>query len=198
MNKASFDLVKSPAKTGLFIVWMFLLSACETPKTPEQVTAAFWQAMTEKDEETAIQFVTTDSQALVSTDTHELPENASVETGRIVIENQHASVETFIVPQDANHLPQSFYTELQKEGETWKVDFRKTVSAIPGYALGHLFKGLKDIGENLNKQLEEQMPLFEKEIESYGRELEKQMQEFEKKLEKLFPPSPPKGNPDSI
>lgn len=198
MNKALFNLVKSPAKTGLFIAWMLLLSACETPKTPEQVTVAFWQAMTEKDLETAQQFVTTDSQSLVSADVHELPENASVATGRIVIENQRASVETLIVSKDANNTRQSFYTELQKEGETWKIDFRQTVNAIPGYALGQLFKNLKGIGENLNKQLEEQMPLFEKEIESFGRELEKQMQEFEKRLEKLFPPSQPKGNPDSI
>lgn len=198
MNKALFILIKSPAKTGLFIVWMLLLSACETPKTPEQVTAAFWQAMIEKDVETAIQFVTTDSQALISADAHEFPDNASVATGRIVIEDQHASVETFIVPEDTNSLRQSFYTELQKEGETWKVDFRQTINAIPGYALGQLFKSLKGIGENLNKQLEEQMPLFEKEIESFGRELEKQKQELEKRLEKLFPPSQPKGKPDSI
>ncbi|HEY8095206.1 MAG TPA: hypothetical protein VIE65_03820, partial [Methylobacter sp.] len=74
----------------------------------------------------------------------------------------------------------------------WKVDYQRTLNNLSNLPFGDIFKSLQAIGETinkeLNKELEQQVPLFEKQIKSFSEELIKQLDEFRRQLEKAAPP----------
>jgi hypothetical protein len=178
INRSFAPQFKSPAYlTGLFCL-LVLISGCQTPKTPEQVTAAFWTALIQADLETAKKFTTQNSQHLITEE--EARENSTLNTGKIVINGSHATVETTMIEEGRTI---SFNTALLKEGDLWKIDYQQTLTNISAIPFNGIFKSLEEIGETLNEQLEQQMPLFEKQIESFGEELKQQLDEFGRYLE---------------
>lgn len=116
--------------------------------------------------------------------------DASFAVGQIVIDGDQARVETRV--RQSDKTISSFSTFLVKEKQHWRIDYRRTRYSISEDIFNGLFDSLKNIGENLNKQLEQQMPLFEKEMESFGQELKKQLDKLGEELEKSLPPPPEK------
>jgi hypothetical protein len=185
--------VKSPAcLAGLFVL-LLMLTGCQTAKTPDEVTAAFWEALIEDKLEIAKAYATPASRDLVKKEPN--LENASVETGQIVINDPAASVETIITLTTNEEAGKtlSFNTVLAKEHDQWLVDYRQTLLNISSQPLNGIIRSLKSLGDIFNKQLEQQLPLIEKQIESFGQELKKQLDEFGRQLEK--PSSPDKQSP---
>jgi hypothetical protein len=178
INRSCSSPNKSPAIiAGLFCVF-FLLMACQTSKSPEEVTSDFWTALIKDDIDDATQLATQNSRHLVTKD--ETKENAELHTGQIVINGQAANVET-IMTQNGRTF--SFNTALLKENDLWKVDYQQTLINVAAMPFNGIFRSLDEIGENLNKKLEQQMPLFEKQIESFGQELNRKLDEFGRYLE---------------
>ena len=172
------------ALAGLFGS-LILLSGCQTVSTPEQVTQAFWEAMTEGDIEAARKWASEETQNLVAKQQN--LEDAEVGTGAIVIDGPKARVATVLsLKKPENGRVLSFDTVLAKENNQWKVDYRQTLNNY-NLPLGELFKSLQAIGESINKELEQQIPLFEKQLKSFGEELQRQMEEFRRELEKSLP-----------
>jgi len=155
-----------------------LLSGCQQPKTPEQVTTAFWAALIKGEIEIAKGFVTEKSLHLITE--KEIRKDADLRIGQIVINGDSAAVET-IMTEDSR--VSSFNTALLKEGGLWKVDYQQTLINISAMPFNGIFKSLDQLGETFKKQMEQQMPLFEKQIESFGEELKQQMDEFGRYLE---------------
>jgi len=89
-------------------------------------------------------------------------------------------------PESNKHL--SFNTVLLKEHDLWKVDYQRTLNNLLNLPFGELFKSLQAIGNAINKELEQQIPLFEKQIKSFSEELIRQLDEFRRNLEKSIPP----------
>ncbi len=181
---------KSPAFAGLLFA-LLLLAGCQSPKNPDEVTLAFWHAMAANDLETAKSFVSQDSQQLQAPDPKWL--NATFSIGQIVINDTHARVETQATLTDKTQSV--FATFLVKEDNQWRVDYPRTQFSLSGDIFNGLFESLKNIGDNLNKQLEEQMPLFEKQMESFGEELKKQLDQLGKELEKSLQQDKPSKKP---
>ena len=74
---------KSPAKlAGLFCLLCFI-TACQTAKSPEQVTTAFWQAIAQGDLDTAKELASPETRQLVRNEPK--LENASLQIGQIII-----------------------------------------------------------------------------------------------------------------
>lgn len=194
MIKSLFNYPKSPALAGLFFI---LLAGCQNPKTPDEVTLAFWQALAANDLTTAQQFVTKQAADTLKPDTKF--QGASFSIGQIIIDGDQARVET--IASKTDNTESVFTTYLVKQQDNWLVDYPRTEYSVTDNLFNGLFNSLKNIGENLNKQLEEQVPKLEKEMESFGQELKKQLDELGNELEKTFPPSQPEPtNPyqDSI
>lgn len=178
---------KNPALLAGFFILAFMLSGCQAVKTPDQVTAAFWQAMARGDVETARREATQETQHLVSKQQN--LENADIQTGKILIEGFNATVETVITLKKVeNNKPLLFKTVLLKENDRWKVDYQQTLNNLLNRPFGEIFKSLRAIGDTINKQLEQQIPLIEKEIKSFSEELIKQLEEFNREIEKNSPP----------
>lgn len=175
--------------TGLafLLSLLFLLSGCQTLSTPEQVTLAFWQAMTEGDIDTAKKYAIQETQHLVMQQQHLAA--AALQTGVILIDGPNATVATTMtLNASENNKVLSFDTVLLKENDLWKVDYQRTLNNLLNLPFGDVFKSLNAIGETLNKELERQIPLFEKQMKSFSEELIRQLEEFRRQLEKSVPP----------
>lgn len=177
--------VKSPAcLVGLFIL-LVMLAGCQAAKTPDEVTAAFWEALIDDKLETAKAYATPASRDLVDREPH--LKNASVKTGQVTIDGPTTSVETMITLaiNDEAGKTLSFNTVLAREHDKWLVDYRQTLTNISSLPFSIIIRNLQEIGDILHKQLEQQRPLIEKYIDTFGRELEKQLPLIKKQIESL-------------
>lgn len=177
--------VKSPAcLAGLFIL-LAMLTGCQAAKTPDEVTAAFWEALIDDKPEKAKAYATFASRDLV--DREPYLKNASVKTGQVAIDGPTTSVETMITLaiNDEAGKTLSFNTVLAREHDKWLVDYRQTLTNISSLPFSIIIKSLQEIGDILHKQLEQQRPLVEKYIDTFGRELEKQLPLIKKQIESL-------------
>ena len=181
---------------GLFSL-LFMLSGCQAVLTPEQVTLTFWEAMAQGNLKSARKQVTQETQHLVAKQQN--LEGASIKTGEVVIDGPNATVSTIMTlkkPESNKHL--SFNTVLLKEHDLWKVDYQQTLNNLSILPFGELFKSLRAIGDAINKELEQQVPLFEKQIKSFSEELIRQLDEFRRNLEKSIPPEKKNPYPGTI
>jgi exonuclease VII large subunit len=92
----------------------------------------------------------------------------------------------------------TFSTVLIRKNNQWKIDYRQTSSNLSKNPFAGFFRSLQNLGDKLNKQLEQAIPKIEQELESFGSKLERQMDEFNNELEKSFPTQPDDQKPDSI
>ncbi|HEY8159268.1 MAG TPA: hypothetical protein VIF10_11255 [Methylobacter sp.] len=176
---------------------LFLLSGCQTVSTPEQVTTEFWEAMADGDLDAARKYATRETQYLV--DTQQALEDATVKTGTALINGSNATVATHMIlkkPESNDNL--SFDTVLLKENNQWKVDYQQTLNNLSILPLGDIFRSLRALGETFNKELKQQIPLFEKQIRSFSQELIRQLDEFRREMEKAAPPEKQRPYPNTI
>jgi hypothetical protein len=181
---------------GLF-VFLFMLGGCQSGPSPEKVTRQFWEAMAQGDIETARKHTTQVSQYLVTKQQN--LEGASLQTGTVRIEEDNAKVPTTLTwKKPESHKVISFDTVLAEEDDRWKVDYLQTMNNFLHLPFGEIFKSLQGIGEAINRDLQQQLPLFEKQLRSFSDELLRQMEEFRRQLEKSVPPEPPRRDPRTI
>lgn len=181
------SVLKSPIVLtfGLFLLISITISACQSEKTPLETAQIFWSAMVKNDLEQAKKYCTSQSrQFLVSSPQNKL-KNAIFSYGKIIIDGNQASVETQIIQPDKKNT--SLTTFLVKEDKHWKVDYQRSVKNFSSNIFREIFKSLNNLGETFNKQLEQQIPLIEKEIELFGQELKQQIDTIENKLNKSSP-----------
>jgi len=192
-----FYTKKSLAGLAVFLSLLFLLGGCQDVLTPEQATTAFWEAMAEEDIDSARKYATQESQHLVTKQQN--LEGATVKTGAVLIDGANARVSTTMtLTQPGNNKVLSFDTVLLQENGRWKVDYQRTLNNLFSLPFGDIFKSLQGIGEAINKGLEQQIPLFEKQIQSFGEALTRQLDEFRRQLETPAPPEKQQPRSDSI
>lgn len=186
---------KHPIRSVIGCLTLLALTACQTTKTPLETTQAFWSAVVENKLYAA--------QKLCSEAEHKLPaslsaefQNVSFDYGKIVIDGNLSSVEvTLLSPSQKS----SFTTFMLLEEETWKIDCLRSTTALTGSQVFEGFlNGLNTIGKKINQQLEQQLPIIEKEIESFGKELQQQLDDFGNELEKSFPKEQQKTHQNTI
>lgn len=176
---------------------LIMLSGCQTVQTPDQVAAAFWEAMAAGDIETARDYATQESRYLVTRQQNLA--DASWKTGKVLIDGGSARVATVLTLQKPeNNRILTFDTVLSKEHDLWKVDYQQTLNNLLNQPFGSLFKSLREIGEAINQELEQQIPLFEKQLKSFSEELIRQLDQFRRDLEKSLPPEKQGSHPGTI
>ena len=188
---------KSLAGLAGLLSLLLLLSGCQAVLTPEQVTTEFWEAMVEGNLDSARKYATQETQQLVTKQQN--MEDATLKTGVILIDGSNATVSTIItLKKPESNKVLSFETVLLKENDQWKIDYHRTLNNLSNLPFGDIFKSLRGIGETINKELEQQIPLFDKQIKSFSEELTRQLDEFRRQLEKPVPPEKQEPHPGSI
>jgi len=197
LKNCSCYQIKNSSAGWLGILSLLLsLSGCQTVLPPEQVTTAFWEAMAGGNIDSARKYATQETQRLVIKQQN--LEDATVKVGAALIDGSKATVATIITIKKTGNKVLSFDTVLLKENNQWKVDYQRTLNNLFSLPFGDIFKSLQAIGETINKKLEQQVPLFEKQIKSFSEELLKQLDEFRRQLEKAVPPEKQKPNSSTI
>jgi hypothetical protein len=181
----------NPARIAALLGLLFMLSGCQSGPPPEKVTRSFWDAMAQGDIETARQCTTQVSQYLVTQ--HEDLKDASLQTGTVDIDGDYAKVATTLrLKKPGPNNVVKFNTVLAEEDDQWKVDYLQTMNNFLHLPFGEVFKSLQGIGEAINKDLQQQLPLIEKQLKSFSDGLLRQMEEFRRQLEKSIPPELPR------
>ncbi|KAF3984475.1 MAG: hypothetical protein HFP81_01920 [Methylococcales symbiont of Hymedesmia sp. n. MRB-2018] len=168
---------------GVFIT-ILLISACESVKTPSQVTLIFWNALAKDDLSLATKQCNLTSQPRLDSPVISL-NKSNFDFGKIIIDGSHATVETFITPSINNKS--SFTTFLSQEKQQWKIDCHKSLKELSNRPFNSFFKSLDSLGKNITKQLKQQLPKIKKEINAFAEELKQQADKFGKELEKTLP-----------
>ncbi len=183
--KTNALFLKNPIVLAIgFFCFTLLSSACESAKTPAQVTATFWRAISEKNLSLAKHYCNTSSQTLLDTPTV-LFDQTTFAYGKIVIEGKHATVETRVSP--LINKRSSFTTVLIQEENHWKVDYQHSVENLSGNSVNAFFQELHALGNNINQQLEQQLPILEKEINAIEKTLKQHIEEFTNELKNALP-----------
>jgi hypothetical protein len=191
-----YHVKKSPVKLLGLLSLLFLLSGCQAALSPAQVTTAFWEAMANGNLDSARKFATQETQRLVTKQQN--LEDATVKAGAVLIGGSNATVATILTLKKPENKVLSFDTVLLKENNQWKVDYQRTLNNLFSLPFGDIFKSLLGIGETINKELEQQIPLFEKQIKSFSEDLIRQLDEFRRQLEKAVPPEKQSPHSGSI
>ncbi|UOA08301.1 DUF4878 domain-containing protein [Methylobacter sp. S3L5C] len=196
-NPTRCHTTKSFAGLARLFSLLFLLSGCQGVLTPEQVTTKFWKAMVEGNLDSARKYATQETQQLVTKQQN--MDDATLKTSAILIDGSNATVSTIITLKDPEiNKVLSFNTVLLKENDLWRIDYQRTLNNLLNLPFADFFKSLQGIGETINDKLEQQIPLFEKQMKSFSEELIRQMDEFRHRLEKSLPPEKQQPHSGSI
>jgi len=149
-----------------------LLPACLGPKTPQEVTKAFWVAVIENNAKDAVSYSTlTDTQYYDGFSTEWRGYQPSL--GKVVIEGEMASVVTTLEsPPNSGADNRKFVTYLVQRNDAWLVDYNRTSDSVHGGALGALFGTLSRMGNDLSAQMQSSADDFKADMERMSKELE--------------------------
>ncbi|MDH5324353.1 MAG: hypothetical protein OEZ68_04340 [Gammaproteobacteria bacterium] len=157
---------------------VLFFSACFGPKTPQEVTRAFWESVLQNDAEDVVEYST-----LIETKQYDRFSKDWVgfepSWGRVVMEGDNASVETTLRKPGAQSEERHFTTHLVRRNKQWIVDYSRTADEVQGGAIAGLFGKLGEVGKELSKQLESAAKEFGAEIERMAEELEQRAEQWD-------------------
>ncbi|RBP33386.1 hypothetical protein DET50_102199 [Marinobacter pelagius] len=180
------------------IAGLLLLAGCSKPETPQEVAAAFWQAMAENDAGDVVALSTLTDEKQFDAYKRDWT-NAVPSFGRVVIEEREATIVTRLPTEEGTEGERlELETYLVSTAEGWLVDYQRTGDAIlnPSPFSG-LMGQLNSLGEKLSasfsessEDLEARMNELSRDLEAYSDELrlraESAMEDFAEALQEAM------------
>ena len=166
------------------IVFVFLLVGCaEKAKTPESVAAEFWQAVIDKDMETAKTLASWDTVDYLRYIRSGQLKPARFELGKITPGDRSAIIETVLhsQPQGQSSIRIPSQTVLIKTEQGWRVDLKETIGSTVKETVGTVFDQLNNIMKQGLQGLDEELSSSMKEVE---KALKEGVNELQKELSK--------------
>ncbi|MBU2953437.1 hypothetical protein [Marinobacter sp. F3R08] len=156
-----------------------VLIGCSHPETPQEVAAAFWQAMAENDAGDVMEYSTlADSTAF---DAYQRSWTEAVPSfGRVVIEDREASIVTRLPAEAGNEGERmELVTYLVRSQDQWLVEYDRTGEAILNPSpLSSIMGELNRLGEKLSARFSSSSDEFEQQMEQLARDLEAYSEEM--------------------
>lgn len=172
-------LIRLAALTCLTLI----LPACFAPKTPQEVTQSFWEAVTRDDTGDIVEYSTLTDPSHYDGFGKEWG-GYHPSWGKVIIEGDRASIDCeFAGPANSGMKNRVFTTYLVRRNDLWLVDYDRTGEALRGGALGSLISSLSRLGDDLTKQFHSTADEFNARMEEMGRELEQLSSEFSQQAE---------------
>lgn len=187
---------------GLFAaLTLTILAGCSNPETPQEVAAAFWQAMADNDAGDVMEYSTLADSATF--DGYKRSWTDAVPSfGRVVIEDREATIVTRLPAEAGTEGTEGerleLVTYLVRFQDQWLVDYDRTGEAILNPSpFSSIMGELNRLGEKLSarfsassEELEQQMEQLARDLETYSEEMSRQaesaMGEFGKKLQEAM------------
>ena len=205
------NLPRAGAASALLSSVLVLIAACSPSLGPQDVAERFWRATVAQQPATAARYVVARDRDLVTGGLDVLPV-AHYSLRRVVIENGQAAVATEVTLAGDAPVKLLLDTRLQREDDTWRVDYQATMQAISAQSelaaviarIGTLGETLRDGIEQSTAELERALPALERELSRLEAEirqhvpaLRERLREFTRQLEKAFEPPPPRPSPST-
>jgi ElaB/YqjD/DUF883 family membrane-anchored ribosome-binding protein len=191
-------MIRSFFRGLVAIATLTLLAGCSNPETPQEVAAAFWQAMAENDAGDVMEYSTL-AEATAFDGYKRSWTDAVPSFGRVVIEHREATIVTRL-PAEAGTEGErlELVTYLVRFQDQWLVDYDRTGEAILNPSpFSSIMGELSRLGDELSARFssssddfEQQMEQLARDLEAYseeiGREAEGAMEAFGKKLQEAM------------
>ena len=184
-----------------FLTFSGLLSACNKTDSPKQVSQKFWQAVQERDMETAKILATWDSVEYLKYLNSDKFHPERFEIGEVMSGEKKAEVETVLYTSKPGtsgvKLPGMTVMVLTEHG--WRVNVKSSVASVVKHSTNTMFdqlnklmqEGIKDLDKSLSGVFDELGQALEQGAEELKQELSKPLLKpdslFDKPLEKLKP-----------
>jgi len=170
----------SPLPLSLIAFLALILSACsQAPSTPQQVSDAFWLAVSSNDVSSAVNYSTLSE----PTQYDSFSKNWSgyqISFGKITIDGHVAEIATSAMHADTSQEQRSFTTYLLAQNDVWKVDYNLTNTSVQGGKLGQLLGNLSRMGDEISDQVQSSANDFTEEMERMKKEFDRLSDSFEK------------------
>jgi len=191
-------MIRSFFRGLVAVATLTLLAGCSNPETPQEVAAAFWQAMAENDAGDVMEYSTL-AEATAFDGYKRSWTDAVPSFGRVVIEDREATIVTRL-PAEAGTEGErlELVTYLVRFQDQWLVDYDRTGEAILNPSpFSSIMGELSRLGDELSARFssssddfEQQMEQLARDLEAYseeiGREAEGAMEAFGKKLQEAM------------
>ena len=191
-------MIRSFFRGLVAVATLTLLAGCSNPETPQEVAAAFWQAMAENDAGDVMEYSTL-AEATAFDGYKRSWTDAVPSFGRVVIEHREATIVTRL-PAEAGTEGErlELVTYLVRFQDQWLVDYDRTGEAILNPSpFSSIMGELSRLGDELSARFssssddfEQQMEQLARDLEAYseeiGREAEGAMEAFGKKLQEAM------------
>jgi len=163
---------------------VLLLSACFGPRSPQEVTRAFWDAVLNKDAKDVVEYSTLTEPKYYDSFSKDW-QGYVPSYGKVIIEDKQASVATELSsPANSGLGSRNFTTYLVLRNGKWSVDYDKTKISVNGGPLGELANTLSTMGNDLSRQLQLSASRFRAEMERMARELEQESHSYRQQAQK--------------
>lgn len=178
--------IKSASRTIFLVLFvLFSLVSCNSSKvdSPKEVSKAFWQAIQERDMESAkimATWETVDYLKFLNTDKLH-PER--IELGEEMVGETRAEVSTVLYTnrQGQSGVKVPGVTVLVKTSHGWRVNVKKSMASVVKHTATNLFDQLNGLMQEGVKGLDE---TFSESMNELGRVIEEGAQELKKELSK--------------
>lgn len=171
------------------------ITGCSKPETPQEVAAAFWQAMADNDAGDVVRFSTLDDPRDVDGYQRSWA-NAVPSFGRVVIDEREATIVTRLPAEERSGGERlELTTYLVREQDQWLVDYQRTGEVILNPSpFSNIMGELSRLGQRLSatfssssSELEDKMEQLARDLETYsdemGRRAESAMEDFARRLQ---------------
>ena len=172
---------------SLFVFALVGLSACSGSESPEGISSKFWQAVQDRDMETAKQLSTWNTveylKILKARNFH--PERFDL--GDKMLGDTRAEINTtlYTTKQGKSGIKVPGVTVLLKTDHGWKVDVKKTLGSVIKYSVNNMFDQLNGL---MKEGIKEFDSTLSDSIGELGKALEEGAEELKKELARpIFP-----------
>ena len=157
---------------SVLLMLALMLSACNKPETPQEVSHAFWHSVINDDVAGVVEYSTLASEKGYDAFAREW-KGMIPSWGKIIIEEREARVHTHISTPDAAKSEMLYFvTYLVKQGDEWKVDYDKTEKVVrASSAVSDFVDRITSIGNDISQQLEEAGKTVTSELEAMNNQL---------------------------
>ena len=158
----------------IFLSFICLLNtACEESLYPIDVSEKFWRAVKDKDVKTIQKYSTGDSLTKEDLDENILPLDEII-LGRTVIDGDNSWVDTTVTISGDKPLTLPLRTVLIRENNQWEVDYDETIKLVSkGSSVSRIISSIRNMREDLTKELNQSMEDIQKAIPEVKEEFEK-------------------------
>lgn len=178
-------MLHSALKIFAWALLAVLIVACSKPDTPQEVAAAFWQALADNDAEDAVDYSTL-------TDAKEFDrfegEWADVvpSFGRMVMDNTEATIVTRLPPETGDNGERiEAITYLVNRNEQWLVDYARTREAVVNPSpfsnlmgqISRLSNRITASFSSSSNDMEQRLNEMARELEAYSEEMSRRADE---------------------